>query len=178
MAYVRIIVDHLRLDYSGLFDPKGLFRAIASFMNERRVQKHENKNFEQDLEDGKAIEWETTYWKKVTDYNRDIYKIRILINKMTKVEAQEGSKRAQIATGNVTITIDAYIEHDYENRWEETPILFFFRTVFDKFIYHGYTEMFEQRLTHHAHQLYHTLEKFFNFYTHYTPVSKVPHFAH
>lgn len=87
-------------------------------------------------------------------------------------------KKEKMSTGNILIYIDGYLEHDYEHRWEETPLLFFFRTIYDKFVYHGYTERFEQKIVHTSHILYDRLEKFFNFYTHYKVVSKVPHFAH
>ena len=74
--------------------------------------------------------------------------------------------------------MDGYIEYDYEHRWELTPMLQFFRMIYNKFLYKYYTERFEQRITHDMHKLYDDLEKFFNMYRHYRPVSKVPTFAH
>ncbi|MBU0614869.1 MAG: hypothetical protein KJ601_02150, partial [Nanoarchaeota archaeon] len=74
MAFVRIVVDHLKLEYSGLFDSKEFFALIARFANDNSLQKRASKNFEQDLPGGKAIEWETDYWRKVTDYARTVYK--------------------------------------------------------------------------------------------------------
>ena len=72
---------------------------------------------------------------------------------------------------------DAYLLHDYEHRWDMTPMLVFLRTMFDKFIYKIYTERFEQRVTHDIHHLYNVVETYLNMYKHYRPVSEVPHFA-
>lgn len=178
MGDVRIIVDHLKLEYTGVFDSKALFRLIGSWFNERGIQKREAKNFEQNLADGKYIEYEIPYWKKVTDYNRFIYKIRALFFGLKNVEIMKDDKKVQMQQGRVLLYFDGYIEHDYENRWEVVPMLQFFRVLFDKFIYKYYTERFEQRITYDMHALYATLERFFNMYRHYRPVTKIPHFAH
>jgi len=178
MADVRIIVDHLKLDFKGIFDSKGLFKMIGDWFNNRGIQKREPKNFEQDLPDGKYIEYEIAYWKKVTDYNRFIYKIRALFFGLKKVDVMHEKKKMRLSQGRVLIYFDAYIEHDYENRWERLPFLIFLRTIFDKFVYKAYTERFERRISFDAHDLYNEVEKFLNMYRHYRPVAKIPHFAH
>ncbi len=178
MGDVRIIVDHLKLEYSGVFDTKALFKFLGSWFEQRQIQKRESKNFEQNLADGKYIEYEIAYWKKISDYNRFIYKLRVLFFGLKKVEVVVDEKKQELYQGKVLFYMDGYIEHDYEHRWELTPMLQFFRVMFDKFIYKYYTERFEQRLTFDLHTLYDDLERFFNMYRHYRPVSKVPHFAH
>ncbi|MFH1641441.1 MAG: hypothetical protein ABIC04_00920 [Nanoarchaeota archaeon] len=178
MASVRIVVDHIKLEYSGIFDTKALFKLIGSWFMERSIQKKESKNFEQNLPDGKYIEYEIAYWKKTTDYVRSIYKIRALFYGLKKVQVVKDKKKVQMDQGKVILYFDGYIEHDYENRWEMKPMLQFFRVMFDIFVYKYYTERFEQRITYDIHALYDTLEQFFNMYRHYRVVSKVPHFMH
>jgi hypothetical protein len=178
MADIRIIVDHLKFEYSGLFDTKAFFKMLGSWFNMRGIQKKEMKNFEQNLADGKYIEYEIAYWKKISDYNRYVYKIRALFQALKDVDAMQDDEKLTVKKGKVILYLDGYLEHDYENRWELVPMLQFFRVIFDKFIYKYYTERFEQRLTYDMHALYDEIEKFFNTYRHYRPVSKVPHFAH
>jgi hypothetical protein len=178
MAFVRVVVDHMKLEYSGLFDSKELFKHIASFANNNSLQKRDTKSFEQDLPEGKCIETESDYWRKVTDYARTTYRIRILIHNLKKVEAMLDKKKKNLSSGKVVIWFDAFLEQDYEHRWEDVPMLLFIRTLFDKWLYHGYTERFEQRITHLTNHWYDQTEKFFNFYRHYKTVSKIPHFAH
>ncbi|MEA2037636.1 MAG: hypothetical protein U9O94_09065 [Nanoarchaeota archaeon] len=176
MSDLRIIVDHLKLDYSGVLDVKGLFRLINHWFSERGFQKKEDKNHEQNMPDGKYIEYEISPWKKITDYNKYIFKIRILFEKLKKVEITKDKKPIKVDQGRVIINFDGYLEHDYGNRWDDKPLFIFFRTLFDKFINKAYTERFEHRLTNDLHNLYNEIEKFLNTNRHYNVVSKTPHF--
>ena len=176
MSDLKIIVDHMKLEYSGLMDVKELFKLINRWLHERHFQKKEDKCHEQNLPEGKFIEYEISQWKKITDYVKYIYKIRALFYDLKKVEIKKGNKKVQIDQGRVLIYFDGYIENDYEHRWDDVPIFVFLRTIYDKFIYKVYTERFEQRLTHDVHNLYNEIEKFLNTSRHYKVVSKSPHF--
>lgn len=176
MSELRIIVDHLKLDYSGVLDVKGLFKLINRWFYERHFQKKENKCHEQNLPEGKFIEYEIAHWKDVSDYTRYVCKIRALFQNLKKVEVAKEKKKEQLDQGRVLIYFDGFIEHDYEHRWDETPLFTFFRTLYDKFVYKAYTERFEQRLTHDMHNLYNEIERFLNMYRYYKVVSKMPYF--
>jgi hypothetical protein len=176
MSDLRIIVDHLQLDYSGIMDVKGLFKMINRWLMERHFQKKEDKNHELNQPDGKYIEYEISHWKKISDYTRYVYKIRALFQGIKKVEISRDKKKEKLDQGRVLFIFDGFIEHDYEHRWDERPFFVFFRTLYDKFIYKAYTERFEHRLTHDVHNLYNEIEKFLNTYRHYKVISKAPHF--
>jgi len=176
MADLRIIVDHLKLDYSGVFDLKELFKLLNRWSKERHFQKKEDKNHEQNLPDGKFIEYEISHWKKISDYTKYTYKIRALFQNINKVEITKDKKKVKIDQGRVLMYFDGFIEHDHEHRWDGRPLFIFFRTLMDKFIYRAYTERFEQRMVHEIHGIYDEIEKFFNTYRYYKVVSKAPHF--
>ncbi|MBW2989332.1 hypothetical protein KY358_03370, partial [Candidatus Woesearchaeota archaeon] len=151
MSDTRIIVDHWKLDYDGLMDVKELFKLINNWSQERHIQKKEDKCHEQNLPEGKFIEYEISHWKKISDYTRYIYKIRILFQRLKKVEVRKEKKKVKMDQGHILIYFDGFIEHDYEHRWDERPMFLFFRTLMDKFIYRAYTERFEHRLVHEMH---------------------------
>lgn len=178
MSEIRIIVDHLKLDYSGLMDVKGLFRLLNKFFAERGFQKKEDKNFEQDLPEGKFIEYEISPWKKLSpeEYFKYIIKIRALFRNLKKAEVVKDKKKVHVDQGEVLIYFDGILEHDCISRWDNVPLFIFFRTLYDKFIYKMYTERFEHRLVHQVHTLYNEIEKFLNTYRYYKVVSKAPHF--
>jgi len=176
MSELRIIVDHMKLDYSGLLDIKGLFKLINAWTMERAFQKKEDKNHEQNINGEKFIEYEISHWKKVSDYTRHVYKIRALFQNFKKVDVTLDSKRKKLDQGRILIYFDGFIEHDYEHRWDGNPLFVFFRTLYDKFVYRAYTNKFEQHITHDIHNLYNEIEKFLNTYRSYKVVSKMPHF--
>jgi len=178
MSELRIIVDHLKLDYSGLIDVKELFKLINAWFREREFHKKEDKNHEQNLPEGKFIEYEISPWKKQgsDEYNKFIIKIRALFSNLKKVEIMKDEKKVEVYQGKVGIIFDGFLEHDSLHRWDDRPLFVFFRTIYDKFIYRTYTERFEQRLVHDVHALYDEIEKFLNTYRYYKVISKAPHF--
>ncbi len=176
MSELRIIVDHLKLDYSGVMDLKEFFKLLSNWFNERGFHKKEDKNEEQNLPGGKFIEYEISPWKKITNYNKYIFKIRALFENLKKVEVMKDNKKVKVDQGRVLIYFDGFLEHDYESRWDDRPLLLFIRSLYDKFVHKVYTERFEHRLTHDMHKLYNEIEKLFNTYRHYKVVSKAPHF--
>jgi uridine kinase len=177
MSEVRLVVDHLRLNYNGPFNAKDLFRHITAFLKERGWDLVIMKEFEQNLKNGKNMEWQIKCWKRLTDYVRYWPKVRILVFNYNKVDAVLDNKKIKIGNGKAVIYIDGFMELDESHRWEQFPFFQFLRTLYNNFFYKVYTERFEQRLTYDVYHLYHSLEQFFNMYKHYKVVSKVAPFA-
>ena len=172
MGHLKIVVDHEKIDYSGPFDASDLFRMIENFVFERGFDKKQDKDFEQNTSNGKFIEWQISPWKKITDYIRYIIKIRMLGYDIVHTNAVVNGKKTKVDSGRVIIVIDGFMEYDYDNYWDNKPILFFLRTIYDYFVFKAYTERFEQRLVHDINHLNHNIEKFFNVYAHYSVISK------
>lgn len=178
MSEIRVVVDHLKLDYKGPFEFNALCRLINAFFFERGFDIKVDKDFEINTKTGKKIEWQISPWKKITDYVRYICKIRILIEDMVKVEAIKDKKKVKVDNGRLIMFIDGFIDFDYFNRWDEHPFFLFLRTLYDRFVYKAYTERFEQRFVYDIHHLYDGIEKFLNVYHHYRVVTTVPHLSH
>ena len=177
MSEVRLIVDHLKLDYKGPFEFNALIRLIQAFFKERGWDLKHDKDYEMNTKTGKQIEWQINPWKRITDYVNYIPKIRILVEDMVKVEVIKDKKKVKVDNGRLIMTIDGFIVFDYFHKWDQHPFLMFLRTLWDRFIYKAYTERFEQRLVYDMHHLYDRIEKFLNVYKHYRVVTKVPHFS-
>ncbi|HJO01409.1 MAG: hypothetical protein QF655_02275 [Candidatus Woesearchaeota archaeon] len=177
MSELRLIVDHLRLNYTGPFDANALFKHINAFLFERGWDSDIEKEFEQNVKTGKQIEVQIKCWKRISDYVRLWPKIRILVSDYNKVDAIVDKKKVKVGNGRVVIYIDAYLELDESQRWEGLPFFQFLRTIYNNFIYKVYTERFEQRLSYDMHHLYNTIEQFFNVYRSYKVVSKAPPFS-
>jgi len=176
MSEMRTIVDHLKLEYNGLFDVKELFNFIDAWWMERGMEKRTTKNFEINTLTGKFIEWQSTTWTKMGESQNLLIRIRILIYNMRKVEATQNNKKLKINEGKVITYIDGFIHEDYRDEWDEKPLFIFLRTLRSKFFLRAYTEWFEHVLIQRVHNLYNSLEKFFNVYSHYRVVSNVPSF--
>jgi len=177
MSDIRLVVDHLKMDYEGPFDYNDLVTLIQRFIFERGFDSKLEKDFEQNTPAGKQMEWQDAHWKRITDYMKYIIRVRILVSNYTKVDAVKDNKKVKVGNGKVIIFFDGIMELDYFGKWDSRPIFLFLRVLFDKFIYRHYTERFEQRLAYDMNHLYHTVESFFNLYRHYRLVKAMPHFA-
>ena len=173
MSAIRTVVDHLRLNYTGPFDANDLFRHITAFLNERGLDLKIDKEFDHITRSGKQIEWQINPSNRLTDYIRFLPKIRVLVNDYSKVDAIVDNKKVKVGHGKVVMYIDAYLELDESNRWENYPAFQFLRSLYNIFFYKVYTERFEHRLNQDMYHLYHTIEQFFNIYRDYHVVSRI-----
>ena len=172
MGHVKIIVDHDKIDYSGPLDLNNLFKMIDNFIWERGFDKRQDKDFEQNTPQGKFVEWQISPWKWITDYTRYIIKVRVLVYDVVKTDTVHNGKKTKVDAGRIIIVIDGFIEYDLQNRWEDNPLLYFIRSLYDNFVFKAYTEKFEQKLVHDINHLHDQIEKFLNLHRHYSVISR------
>lgn len=172
MGHLKIVVDHEKIDYKGPLNLGDMLRMIENFLWERGFDKKQDKDFEQNTANGKFIEWQITPWKKISDYTRYHIKIRVLGYDILKADAVNNGKKTKVDNGRIIIVIDGFVEYDYDHRWEEKPILHFFRVIYDYFVNKAYTERFEHMLVHDINHLVSHIEKFLNLYRHYSVISR------
>ncbi|MCP3683956.1 MAG: hypothetical protein GY861_14830 [bacterium] len=162
MSERKLVVDHLKLTYDGLFNITMLYRTIDNWFMENGFDKREVRNQEHLKPDGKYIEIELQPWKKITDYARHVIKVQIKMLRIQDVEVEQDGLKVKVQKGRVNIIFDSYLDTDYEGRWEMKPFYFFLRTVFDKFVYRTYTSQFEDLLVEKTSNLFATIKAFLN----------------
>tara|TARA_Y100000310_G_C20662180_1_gene805384 strand:+ start:264 stop:809 length:546 start_codon:yes stop_codon:yes gene_type:complete len=174
MGHIKIIVDHEKIDYKGPMNCSELFRLIPNFVMERGFDFRTDKDFEHHTETGTQIEWQASPWKIMAgaEYARHMIKIRILAKDLKKVDVIKDGKKSKLDTGELSVTIDGFIETDIDGRWEQKPFFLFLRTIYDNFIYKIYTERFESRLVHDINQLSHAIKQYLNVCRKFEVVSK------
>jgi hypothetical protein len=164
MAERRLVVDHMKLNYEGLFNVHELYMLIDRWLREKGFDKRELKNQEHVKPDGKYVELELAPWKKITDYARHVIKISIRMNRLKEVVVEHDGRHYKMMNGAVTMSFDGYLDTDYEDRWEQKPFYFFLRTLFDKWIYRTYSTEYEELLVENVTQLQQTIKSFLNLY--------------
>ncbi|MFH1054102.1 MAG: hypothetical protein V1740_06810 [Candidatus Woesearchaeota archaeon] len=164
MAEREIIVDRNRLTYEGLFSVIDLYTMIDEFFEDKGYDKREKKNVERVKAEGKYIELELEPWKKLTDYAKSVIKVRILMSDIKEVEVEKEGVKVKLNQGKVQFVFDAYLETDYEHRWEMKPMFFFIRTLLDKFAFKNYTVSFKNEVKSDLSQLIIMIRSFLNLY--------------
>jgi hypothetical protein len=160
----EVIVDKMRLTYEGLFSVRELYKMIDEWFRWKGYDKRENKNIEVVKPDGKYIEIELEPWKKVTDYAKNVIKIRIQMNNIKDVEVEKDHTKLKLNQGKIQLVFDAFLETDYEARWEGQPVFYFIRTVFDKYFYKPFTAGFQKGVKEDVLHLHDQVKAFLNLY--------------
>jgi len=171
MGNVKIIVDHDKMDYSGPLDVTELFKTVENFIFYMGYDKRQDKDFEQNTQNGKFVEWQISPWKWISDYARYIIKVRVIGYDILKTDVVSDGKKKKVDSGRVVIVIDGFVDYDLQNRWQDNPVLYFISQMYDKFIHKVYTERFEHMLVHDVNRLHDEIEKFLNIYRHYSVIS-------
>ena len=164
MAERRLVIDHMKLSYEGLFDLHELYSLINQWLKDKGFDLREARNQEHVKPGGKFIELELLPWKKITDYARHVIRVNIKVLNLKDAVIEEDQKRVKLNTGMINIVMDGYLDTDYEDRWESRPFYFFIRTLFDKFIYRTYSTQYEELLVENVLQLHSTIKAFLNLY--------------
>jgi hypothetical protein len=176
MGETNQIVDHLRLEYQGVFEARAMFNMFTKWLQESPYEKGQDNVSEQNTSHGKCIEYTYYPWIKETAEVRNFLKIRILIYDLKKVDTMVDGKKKRLDHAKVILYLDGFLEYDYEHRWHEKPLFLFFRTLYIKFFYKNYSKFYEKKIIDDCYALYHAFEAFFNMYKYARPIGAVPHF--
>ncbi|MBS3165233.1 hypothetical protein J4439_07430 [Candidatus Woesearchaeota archaeon] len=164
MVEKKLVVDHLKIDYKGLFSMQDFYRTLDSFFKEKGWDKRETRNSEFVSPEGKYVEMEIEPFKKITDYAKLVIRINIIIKNLKEVVVEKQKHKMKMNQGDVQVIIDGFLITDYENRWEGKPEYVFIRALFDKFVYKRYNSEFERTLVNEVEELTTTLKSFLNLY--------------
>ena len=164
MAERRLVIDHMRLKYDGLFNAHELYKLIDNWLREKAFDKRELRNEEPVRAEGKYIELVLMPWKKISDYARHVIRLEIRMHKFKEVVVEKDGQRVKMNQAKIDMIFDGYLDTDYEDRWESKPFYFFMRSLFDKFIYRTYSTQFEELLVENVHQLHTAIKSFLNLY--------------
>ena len=176
MGEIHHLVDHMKLEYKGIFSVRDMFAMFTKWYKESPYEKGGDYTSEYHTSHGKCIEHFYYPWKKQMEYMRHFMKIRILIYDLKKVNVMVNNQKRVLDHGRVIVYLDGFIEYDYENRWAGSPLFNFLRTTYFKFIYRRYTVFYEKMTVNDCHYIYDMFERFFNMYHSYKLPMRAPHF--
>jgi hypothetical protein len=162
MSEKKLYLDGLELNYEGLFDLKALLKTIDSLAKQRGYAKGEKRREELVRAAGKEFKMELRPSKKKTDYFALMVKLRIHITNMTDVEVVKDDVKTIMNKGNINIIFDAWTTTDYEMRWEQKPLFYFLRNIFERTIYKFHTDRFAGELIDDTHFIMNNIKAFLN----------------
>jgi len=136
-----------KIKHKGVFDFSETYRILYEWLIEQGYDVNE-KSYKENIGAGGAkeieIEWEAT--RKVSDYFKNMLKIKWHPLGMTKVEAEIDGVKQKMDKGSFEIEATAILLKDYESRWENKSFFKFLRTLYDKYLIRERVEQYEGKL--------------------------------
>jgi hypothetical protein len=160
----RLVIKGMLLKYDGLFSVLDLYKIIDDWLKENGYDKVEKENIEYVKPEGKYIEMRLEPYRKVSDYVQNRIVMKIIMTNIKEVDIDIDRKKRRLNKGEIAINFDAYLETDYAQRWEQKPVLFFIRTLVDKYVYKIQTQKFEDSLKTDTTNLHTAVKSFLNLY--------------
>lgn len=140
-----------KVKYDGVFSFKDFYKFCYDYLTEEIGFKvAETKYAEKITGDAKEIKIEWEGEKKVTDYFKYAVKLKFHIVGLKNVEIQREGKKIQTNKGAVEINVEGIIVSDYEGKYNTSPTMRFFRSVYEKWIIPSTIEQLENKLVSHC----------------------------
>ncbi len=158
----KLYLDGLELTYEGLFELNSLLKTIDGLIKQRGYVKGEKRREEVIKATGREFSIEFRPVKKKTDYFVLMVKMRISITNMTDVEVVEDDVRTIMNKGDINIIFDAWTTTDYEFQWQQKPLFYFLRNLFERVIYKFHVDRYADELIDDTHFLYNNIKAFLN----------------
>lgn len=153
-----------KIKYEGLLDVGLLYKLVDNWLKENYYDQVEKDNTELVTPDGRDIDIWLEPYKKISDYSKYVIRIIISMVKVKDVETEIDMVKVKTNKAIVNILLVGYLETDWENRWQQRPIHFFLRTLFDKYVYRLYIERSKSEVTEEVNSLRDSIKGFLNLY--------------
>ena len=130
-----------------IFRFKELYKFAYEWLVDEQYKVVEKNYKEKITPDGKEIEFEWTITRKINDYLRFDIEMKWRLFKLQEVEITQNGEKRKMDKGRIEVKVTAFLERDYEGRWETSPFKKFMRGIYDTFLL-GRTrlEVFEGKL--------------------------------
>ena len=133
------LIDKKEIKYSGIFSVNDLYTLIDDLTKKNGYIKKEYNNRETIKKDGRSVNIRFEIRRKMSDYATSVIQMKILLDNIKDLDIEKEGTHMNRNQGDVRIIFDAYLENDFEHKWENTPGFFFVRVLFDKYIFKPFT---------------------------------------
>jgi len=162
MAEREIVLERQKTSFEGLFSPKEVITVIKNFADDKSMDWEEAKHSESVTADGRFIDIELDLPRKINDYAKKRLKLKIQMSKLKEKIVDIDGKKKKYFEGKFDITTGAYIETDYEKRWESKPSFYLIRVFFEKYIFSPQMNKYKSEIKEDYDLLKQRLKTYFN----------------
>lgn len=136
-----------KLTHDGVFDLKDIYNFIYTYFIDNEYVIEEKSYKEKTTGDAKEIEINWLAKKKINDYFRLLIKIDWRVLRMVSVEVMKEGRKVKANRGSLEVKFTAFLERDYESKWESSSFYKFLRGVYDEFVIKKTIQGYEEKVS-------------------------------
>lgn len=152
------VVKELTIKQKAQFNMLEFYKFLSSWFEVNRYVFYET-NYDDKTDAGKKslkIKW--TGSKDVDDYYQ--FKVQVTLE-LKNYEIIEGEKE-KLVDGDFKIELSSTLVSDYEEKWENGPVMKFLRATADKFFFTGKREKYIKELRDDTYDIFDKVKSFLN----------------
>lgn len=166
MGEVRTLLYRKPLSYEGLFRIDELYTMIGRFCNERFYIMAAYRNEEKLVSSGKDVFVELRPFRKYSDYLRAEMVVEIHFTHVKEKLVTVKGHKQKLEEGKVSILFSANMQTDWRDRWQDSGLMFFIRTLMDKYVRRDIVHQSEQKLLADCAVLQEEIRAYLNMHRH------------
>lgn len=162
MGERRLVIDHLKFSYDGLFNVNELYSVISTWFFEKGYDWREHMNQELVTAEGRQIRLILEPWKSVTQFYKLIVNIHLNLIDIKEVEVEHNGKALQLSQGQVRMTIDGYVMSDRSGTWTNKPFYWFLTIIGQKYFFRDHFSRMEAWLKSDVDDMHNKVKNYLN----------------
>jgi len=156
IEYVVPVNRPLKVTIDAVFSMRDLYQHIRSWLDSHNYITFEKEYRDWMKESGRSAKIKLEPWKKIDDYHKFNIIIKISFKNLKEVETKSGVMNK----GEVSIRFEAFIEKDFENKWESNFMARFIRAVYDHFFMAERIDKYKKELLDETYDIFNEVKSF------------------
>ena len=162
MGERRLVIDHLKFSYEGLFNADEFYTLFSQWFFDKKWDWFEKVNEELVTPQGKQLRLVYQNWKSVSEYYKLMMNIKIHMIDVKEVEVENKGKKLRLHHGVIRITFDGYVFSDRTGEWTSSPFFWFLSVIFENYFFKNHWKRYETWLESDVDDLHHKIKEYLN----------------
>lgn len=141
----KTVINNKSLTYEGLVSMQGIYRTLRDFLLENGYNMYEADHKEQVFPEGKEIVIKMKGDTKISDYAKILWEIDFQFTNVQEMIVEKEEQKVHMHQCKFFMNTHIWLETHYDATIEQKPLLFFTRTLIDKFVIKNYLYRAEKR---------------------------------
>jgi len=165
MAEKDYIVRNLKVRQQSIFDMAELYKIMFRWLSQHNYDFQEKQYYQRQSPDGSRhleIGWESD--RKISDYIKFHINVKFIVLGLNNVEIEINGLKRKTNKGDVEMRFDAYLELDYEGKWEGNPIAKGLKDLYNRMVIKSRIEDYEAELHEELYEFLDEIKSYLNLY--------------